>query len=166
MRHIFLDIDNTMVCVVGRERAPLGALPIDSKSSVVLRPHLARFLTTAKMYFDTVNVWTAGGASYAKWISDNVISPVTGAPDLVLSDVHNRASLAAYGRPKRLKSLRELWGMCRYDERDCLLVDDLEENCAGQNSVLVPPFDGVHPDDVLARTALVVRQAASLSCTA
>lgn len=165
MRHLFLDIDNTMVCIVRTLDVPQWAesIKITQRSSVVKRPYLDSFLKTARAHYETVNLWTAGGSEYAKWIAQTIVEPVIGYPNLVLSDTHNTASMIAYGIPKRLKSLSEVWGLTDFPATQCLLVDDLEENCAGQNSILVPAFDGIDRDDVLDRASRVLVQASNLS---
>lgn len=149
--HFILDLDNTLLHSLTPEeykkipysfKKKYKYIPMDNEFMVILRPHLRKFL---QFLFDNyyVSIWTYASYEYAMWIVKNIIIPEMKSKhklEYILFEYHCKKSESLYNKQqKRIKMLKKVDK--KIDLNNTILIDDLPQNCKGQLSINVVPFD-------------------------
>lgn len=124
----------------------------------VERPGLQEFLIFANKYFDSVIVWTAGIAEYAKMIVDHIYRDIPQKPKLIWSRGHCEGSgteTKPYTKPltKLENSRPDIVGQDIL--RRAIIIDDRDytgRDHNPQNQMLIPPFDPMPLDSTYGST--------------
>lgn len=156
MKNIFLDLDNTLISSEYisdiRPADILRAKHFDCKVFddeylICARPYLQNFLDFLFKNFK-VSIWTAASKDYALFIINEFILKKNHSRklNLILYDYHTNVSRRTFKTPKKLEILWSKWNLKEYNNKNTIIIDDLEEVCDSQreNCILVKVFEFTH----------------------
>lgn len=148
MKHIFLDLDNTLISseiISLKNRKQQYKIFNHHKMDdyiVCERPYLEDFLNFIFKHFK-VHVWTASSKDYATFIINNIILKNKNRKvHFVFFDKHCEKSKIKTGYVKKLNMLWKEWNLGEFSENNTFILDDLREVFEAQpnNCMAVHPF--------------------------
>lgn len=128
MKWLILDIDNTLICAVDRnklDRVPQHAWDLNPKTvgsyTVFPRPYLDSFMTSVMAMFEgRVVIWSAGTKDYVQSVVSSMFMHV---PHIIWHNDHCKVSANLYGK-SRFKDLRMMAQQLNVHQDSLLIIDD------------------------------------------
>ncbi len=167
MKHVILDLDNTIISAEALTEFPFEQDGIRDKSLnfaihdmdgyyiVFERPLLQEFLDHLFKNY-AVSVWTAATKDYALFIIDQIIlTKPNRSLKHIMFKYHCDISNQLYSTAKKLNLIWEFFKLPDYTQHNTIIIDDLRDVKKAQphNAIQIYPFeileDGSEGDNVL-----------------
>lgn len=156
--HLVLDLDETLVSVSLSEHPDAFKFTLEKATYYGRkRPHLDLFLTYVFNRFETVNIWTAATADYARHVIKNIMTPdqirrlkfIRTREDLG-SKIHLKPLKVIFNSPEAIKLGITPSNTIMIDDR----TDVLRDNPG--NGIVIPPWKGDKQDLYLPSLIIVL----------
>jgi TFIIF-interacting CTD phosphatase-like protein len=160
--HLVLDLDETLIHVsmTAVKGYDFSFVLQEETYYGKKRPNLDLFLTFAFKRFESVSVWTAATADYAKRVLDKIMTP---SQRKKLAFFKTRKDLETIPNGPYFKPLSKLFRDAKARKlsmkaRNTIMIDDRDDVLRANpgNGIKIPPWKGCKTDKYLAKLLIVL----------
>lgn len=160
--HLVLDLDETLIHVsmVPVKGADFVFSIQGTKYYGKKRPNLDLFLAFAFKRFDSVSVWTAATAEYARKVLNNIMTPVQQGK---LAFFKTRRDLESGSPGPYFKPLAKIFGTPKAKQlgmtaKNTIMIDDRDDVLRANpgNGIKIPPWRGMSGDKYLPKLVIIL----------